>query len=244
MEPVATAAVVRSALRLLAAVARFWRTSRRMLRWVYVVIVLISLYLTLMAGHPWTAAAWELSKSTNGVVLIPQSGDATGTYEASIRYDYKGGSEFSSMYDPTAFGSYNATKVYYQFAYPGSVRVASVEMPLVPGYRIQRVTLNNTDSAKEDYLMVVLNEPLSVAVTGTASVDVTGTTPVSVTGTPTVSMAGTASVSLDASASTLTVDPWKVAGMPDDWLLFIVTLGVFVSGVGTAYMFAGRKRSV
>lgn len=175
-------------------------------------IVLAGAVVALFA-FPAIGSAWTLTKSTNGVVMVPQSTDSTGTYEISIRYGYSGGENLSFSYDPTAFGSYTYTRNVLTYSHPGSVRVSGIEVPLVDGYRIQRVTLNNTTLGKEDYCFVVLHEPLDVKMSNDVTIGAM----------PDVALSAGSTLSVD---STLAVDPWATADLPDGWLSFVVSLGV------------------
>lgn len=185
-------------------------------RVVYVFAVVAAVWAALL--FPFSAGAWEVSKSSNGVVLTPSSTDSTGTYDISVRVGYKGGEKYSESYDPALYFSYNYTSSVVgtlTFTYPGTVVVRGIEVPLDDEYRIQRVTVNNVTAGKEDYCFVVVHEPLNVAVVSQ----------------PAVVLSGSPTMTLD---STLTVDPWVTVRLPEGWPEFLVVLGVVMCGGATA----------
>lgn len=178
-----------------------------------------------LAAHP--AFAWEVSKSTNGVI-INRGAEDTSTASASIyRYwGYKGGEYWSSGYAYSSAASYD----YSDSLVLGISTTEGLELALKPGYRCQLIRI--TQTGQTDRVFAVLNEPLAVSIENTRPVSVAVSNPTSV-----VAVSSMPSVSLGASVSvdgTLPVavdsfgpwtgDAWAVVG-----LLGIVASGFYVS---------------
>lgn len=145
--------------------------------------------LTILVGAallcPVSAPAYDLMKSTNGLI-VSRSDDDTRSTDVYLYYDYKGGSDWSNYggsHNPNYVSSYNQSRRFLQLASTGE----SVEVPLQAGYRCQMLYL--ADGVKTE-TFAVLNEPLDVsgvvtisampAVSVDGSVSVDGTMPVSV----------------------------------------------------------------
>lgn len=131
------------------------------------------------------AYAWQMSKTTNGVLVERDpSVDATANANISVYYDYKGGSAYDAAFNPGAVGSYRQL-VTYTYAFGSSRNL--VEVPLIDGGgRFQLVWCGSGYAS-----FPVLYEPLRVSVVDTATVvvgePVTIGSGVSIEGTATVS---------------------------------------------------------
>jgi len=159
---------------------------------------------------PGQAIAWELAKSTNGVIVARSFDDTSSANVVVYRYwDYKGGSEWvwnDGGNVPLSTGSYSANNF---LALGGAW--GSVEVPLKSGYRCQLLRI--VQSGRADELFAVLNEPLAVQ----GAVSVEGTVP--------VALSGETSMSISAD-STLPVQVAGVAGVSDrDFGLLLILVG-------------------
>lgn len=180
-------------------------------------IALAGVAFALCAGAT-PAFAWEPTKTSNGVVIMRGAEDtATAILTVSVYYDYKGGSVWSSTYDPTTSASYNSSRV---FTLSGSSSIRALEVPLEPGYRCQNVRISQTGAVVPFANFPVLYEPLNVAVRESV--------PVTVSSMPSMTLDGTASVSVD---STLAVNPWEtITDSHKAAVLFLVA--VFAASAG------------
>lgn len=145
------------------------------------------------------ALGWELSKSTNGVIINRQSDDSTAALAVGfIYYGYKGGEEsWSATYSPVVSTSYNHS-VNIGTLFPIGSSGDAIEIPLVEGYRLQAVMLSQSGIGQRWF--GVIKEPLLVDVQNTRL-------PVSTVGTVCVSSMPTVSVGTSfAVAGTLPVD--------------------------------------
>lgn len=162
-------------------------------------------------AFPSVAGAWDMMKSTNGLI-IERSEDDTRSTDVYLYYDYKGGSDWNSYggaNNPNYVSSYNANRRFLQLANTGE----ALEIPLVPGYRCQMLYLADGVKTKT---FAVLNEPL--AVSGA----------VTVSAMPSLTLESSVSV-----AGTLPVNPWGSAGLPDGWVVGVVALGCMLAGGAT-----------
>lgn len=168
--------------------------------------------LVMLAGaflRPVPAAAWSLSKSTNGVVVERESSDATSNVTVSVYYDYTGGDTWTSSARAGSTSSYRASVTLGTLAGGDE----AWEIPLVKGYRCQMVMFSTGK------YFPVLNEPLAV------SVDNTRPIAVDVSAIPTVSVGSTLSV-----AGTQTVDVQRIGGVDSGGLTAVV--GLLLLGLG------------
>lgn len=179
-----------------------------------------------MVSLPAACFAWDISKSTNGTILVPDGQESTGTIEVTVNGSYKGGDTPVGSYDPTLFSSFNTSTVLYSLTYPGSVVISGLEVPLIPSFgRVQRVVVNNTGSGKTDYCAVVIYEPLQVAVSNNLTASVSGTTSVR---------------SLDG---TLAVDPWSMLSLGPEEVWLGSGAVLFTCGVVMAWAFSPSRYS-
>jgi hypothetical protein len=203
---------------------------------------------------PVVASAWQVSKSTNGVVVSREwMTDATGTVTAILYYDYKGEpvinpDSWSTTYSVGVASSYRKSCT----AIAMNSTTDSVEVGLVPGFRNQLLTLTSNTAPTRG--VAVLNDALEVSVIGTPNVDVVGTTVV--TGTVSVSQLPTAtvstsgsvvgtvvvstmpSVSLEASA---VLNDWQYLGLSGDDGRILAVLGVTLVGGALGYRWADSR---
>lgn len=193
----------------------------------------VALALALFFGSWSPAFAWDLGKSTNGVVINREPSDtSTATVVVSLYYDYKGGASWVSSYTPSYTSSYNTTRWICNI---DGVDADALEVDLQPGYRCQMVQVAQGSTYRK---FAVLYEPLKVSVENT-SVPARLTTTASVTGTVSVSaMPTTMSVS-----GTLPVDIASFLGDSTSPLaLRLGVLGVcFAGGVASV---RGWRRAV
>lgn len=148
--------------------------------------------LALMASP---ALAWQLSKTTNGVVIERETSDSTtNTASYTIYYDYKGvvGNTYDSAYSPRLTTSYSQNTT-TMAVFDSAGQVSSVEIPLVANYRVQLVTITGTVTGTKSF--VILSEPLKVSLPSTQSVSVSNwPTSTVVSSMPTMSLASSVSV--------------------------------------------------
>jgi len=169
-------------------------------------IVAIVAAVALFAIAVPSAFAWDVAKSTNGVVIIREASDTTTTCEIRHYWDYKG-----SAYSPASSASYNASQSISNAIY-ASTDVFEVE--LKEGFRRQFVLVGNGSTFRGS---TVIYEPLMVTVENT----------VAVSGLPTASMTGTVSVE-----GTQTVELVSFGeSIKHFWMLGLLALGVVVGSV-------------
>lgn len=162
----------------------------------------VGMLLALLLAAP--AYGWDAFKSTNGVVLVRESTDATISADLRVYYDYKGGSSWNGSYLPMQSASYNSVATYPGFL---GANVSTIEVPLVAaGGRVQLVYCS-----VGPIQVPVLNEPLNVSVT-------------SFTPTATVSIPETATVSISGIAGASDAEGAIVAIL----LGSLIALGIFV----------------
>lgn len=129
-------------------------------------VVVVAIGVTLPSS---VALGWELTKSTNGCVVVRESQDTTAGADVTIYYDYKGGQSWSPSYNPVYSSSYRQSVTFASFM---QSNVDAMEVPLVEGYRFQCVSIAGAGGE-----FPVIYEPLNVAVksfTPTATVSVAG----------------------------------------------------------------------
>lgn len=175
--------------------------------------VLVAVACAAILAFPLSAAAFDVTKSTNGIFINRESTDATTAATVTIYYGYRGGeTSWTTTYLPSSSGSYlysdNFTNIWasdtdgMEFTAPA------------PMYRLILVRVSQSGQSTRNYPIV--NEPLNVSVTGTPTVRVASMPAVAVS----------APISLDSSGTTLAVDPWRSAGLPDGWQQFLVLMCV------------------
>lgn len=150
---------------------------------------------------PGVASAYQVIKSTNGVILAMESSDTTQPVTITRYYDYKPGdsqwSTSTSGFDqPLSHNAYNKNRAIAVFdagAYSGD----TIELDLEPGYRLQliRVALTNSPFTRVASFALI-NDPMQVAVENTPTVNI-GTQP-AVSLSSSVSVAGTMPVDIQA----------------------------------------------
>jgi len=158
------------------------------------------------------AYAWEVSKSTNGIVIQRSSDD---TQTVTIQY-------YTDPKPNLGWGSYSYASGYHtsssSLTFDSQVR--SIELPLgtYDGWCLVVTKYgSSTDEKHQLYLepqRVVFDSPQTVSVSTLPSI------------TGTVSVDG---MSLETTAG-LQVDPWSTAGLPEGWLPFLVTSLAFCLG--------------
>jgi len=114
---------------------------------------------------PGAAHGYDLSKSTNGVMVSRSVEDTNTPTTLTVYYSYKGGNDYAASPDPWAGGSYNLSKTYAL-----STSWDGMEVPLSPGHRVHLIYLGNPANKR----FLVVNEPLTVSVPGTVTVTVPG----------------------------------------------------------------------
>lgn len=204
-------------------------------------LVGIAAVVVLLLGAATTAYAWDLSKSTNGVVLVREATDvSTQTVTVTLYYDYKGGSSWGTTYTPTSTGSYDK----YDTVASTAALWEAWEIPLKEDYRCQMVRL--TQTGQDARAFVVLNEPMDVIVrndsvaipvtiasTPTVSLSASSATlPVSIAGTDPVSIVGT--VAVDSSVTIDSTQTVQISDLPDGSLGAIVSCVAVACGVVVA----------
>jgi len=181
-------------------------------------------------ARPATALAWNIGKSSNGVIIDRESSDSpTQTVSVYVYYDYKGGDEAWVSTLSVNTGSFNQNKLVANF---GSTEGG--EIALIPGYKLQYVHLSGPNRG-----FGVISEPLDVSVRSSVALNVTGT--VSVGNSPTstiISSMPTQVVSAVVSTdTTLPVSVSSVAGLDPDVLGFGTGLGLVCLGIWSAREF-------
>lgn len=112
--------------------------------------------------------AWEISKTTNGIVINREvSDEVTHTPAIQIYWDYKGGDSWHNSFGPALASSYNSNR----YLPTWNTAMDSFEFDLEPGHRLQMVNLSG-GSLPGPVRMVVINEPLRVDVSNTPTVTV------------------------------------------------------------------------
>lgn len=188
-------------------------------------LVIVAALLAVLA-LPAVAHGWELSKSSNGVIVSRDASDTPGYYASVVvYYDYKGGDDYSASYSPRVATSYRQN-VTYSSIFDAFGSIDAVEIPLVPDYRVQFVSVQSSLSSTNKYF-VCLNEPIavrevdpvdSVRVSGSVSATVTAAPPVSLETSPVpVSLSPTASV-LATVAGVVSLDATRVSVSADSTL--------------------------
>lgn len=173
---------------------------------------LTGVLLSIAACSP--AYAWEVAKSSNGVVVMRQSDDSTATVGLSIYHGYKGGDSWSASYPVFYAASYAAATTYVNFIVDSA---DVVEVPLDPANgRVQMVYLNDGKR------LAVLCEPMNVAVQGTVPVSVATTLPVSLDTTLGVSI-----------GTTLPVEVVGIGAVERAELTVVLIIGGLCLGIAT-----------
>jgi hypothetical protein len=165
------------------------------------------------------ASAWELSKSSNGVVVNRQSTDSSQGVNVYVYYDYKGGSYWSSGQSPSVTSSYNAND-FVGLVFSTGDTGQSIEIALKPNYRCQLVVLSQSGVGQKTF--AVLNEIHQVSVIGTPTVAVSNQT----TSGTSVSIVGTVPVDVGA------VGPFTSQGIGVAGLLGLAVVGFVAYAVG------------
>lgn len=168
------------------------------------------------------AGAWEVTKSTNGVVINRETSDVTTT-TVIIRdyYSYKGGTTWDTAFLPSSTTSYNSSRILYNSAN----QFEAIEVPLESGYRLHLVQLTISGGTTRSFCVVA--EPLQVAVSNVSSVTV-------------VSMPAVALESSVSVEGTLPVDVASVAGMSSGFLNLVGSSVGLLMGTGAGYVFSRR----
>lgn len=159
----------------------------------YIGAALVAAVVVAMGVAPWSAGAWELSKGTNGVVLMRESSDTTAAVAIDRFWNYKYGDAdwvFSSSTDrlPNSYLAYNSSANVAQIQ-AGSLADA-IEVQLQPGYRLQMVRVKLLDTPFTSLqTFAVVNDALGVRVSNDvtisampSTVSVDATLPVTVEG--------------------------------------------------------------
>lgn len=169
---------------------------------------------------PFSAYAWDVAKSTNGVILVREVTDTTTTVNVRVYYDYKGG---GLPYATTS--SYNSYITYTNALY---ATTDAYEVDLVEGYDRQLVEYGGR-------AVTVLHEPLDVSVVGTVPVSVSSTVPVSgsVTAAVDATLVADVEAGLLSIAGTLPVDVVsadEVLGVKPDQITAVSIIVVLTCG--------------
>lgn len=154
------------------------------------------------------AFGWEISKSTNGIVINREPTDATSTAVTAYLYTgYKGGNSWSTSYSPMSASSY-ATETSLGTVMPTGASGDAIELDLNPSVRLQAIVLSQSGIGQRWFALI--NEPQRVEVVNTPTVNVTGST--TVTGTVRVSDMPDVRASVSSTLPLSTT----VHGLPDD----------------------------
>lgn len=158
-------------------------------------------------------ATWELSKSTNGIIITRDLNSTDTTLNANVQvfYDYKWGDkewDVTSGRSPFLAASYNKSKTYPQM-YGTSGTAYEIDLP--PTHRLQLVIVSWTGASRG---FAVVNDPMQVTVENT----------------PTVSLASTSSVSIETSG-TLPVEVETLTGLDAGAVGTSLALGVLYLGM-------------
>jgi len=127
-----------------------------------VVVVLVAIAALFAISVP-EAFAWDVAKSTNGVVIVREASDTTTTCEVQVFYDLKSGY--------TAYGSIASYDASYTIKSALYSSTDAYEVELVPGYRRQLVRYGPNDSGPYRSVAVCY-EPLQVTVENTQAISV------------------------------------------------------------------------
>lgn len=116
---------------------------------------------------PGSALAWDLGKSSNGVVINRESSDTnTATVVVTVFYDYKGGASWVTSFTPSYTSSYQSQK---WICNVDGTDADAIEIDLMPGYRLQMVQVAQGTTYRK---FAVINEALKVSEVGTLPVPV------------------------------------------------------------------------
>lgn len=173
------------------------------------------------------AFAWDVAKSTNGVILVREPTDTTTTVSVAVYYDHKGD---ANTYPYGATSSYRSSFTYTNALYPST---DAYEVDLMPGYDRQLVLYGGRGTT-------VRFEPLDVTVENTIAVPVRlpATQSVNATVTDIPAIALESSVSVDG---TLPVD-WSFGSLGTDG--FTASVFLAIAGLGGVVGYAGVRHLV
>lgn len=183
-------------------------------------------------AFPLCAGAYQIMKSTNGVILAMESSDTTQPVTITRYYDYKPGdsiwSTSTSGYDqPLSHNAYNKSRpvaVFDAGAYSGD----TIELDLEPGYRLQLIRVALTSSPYTRMAsFALINDPVQVTVQNTPTVNI-GTQPA-------VSLSSSVSV-----AGTMPVEVTSFREIPDGFLSSAAGMGVVALGAMAGF-FTSRR---
>lgn len=163
------------------------------------VIVMVSFAALALAPAP-VHATWELSKSTNGIIITRDLNSTDTTLNANVQvfYDYKWGDvewDATSGRSPFLAASYSRSKTYPQM-YGTSGTAYEIDLPT--SHRLQLVLVSWTGASRG---FAVVNDPMKVTVENTPTVGVAGTVAVSGSVEATVSNPTTATGSVEITGT-------------------------------------------
>lgn len=188
------------------------------------------LALVLFLAVPGSAFAWDIAKASSGVVISRSLDDTLTTGIAvDLYWQYLGGDDWTTTKPPNWAASYGAHKSY---VFDGSFD--GIEIPLVPGYRMQGVFVTQGSTTRA---FAVVNDRLAVSLPSTQTVGVSSMPTVAVSSMPSVAVSSMpSSLSTVSILSTVPVNVSGIGDMAAEPIVAVTVLSVLVGGLSFGFV--------